>query len=240
MFFPSTACLVQDAIGANGSGAFDISAACSGFVYAISSASNMIESGTIKKALVIGAETLTKITNYQDRTSCILFGDGAGAVVLGPSEGKNVVYAKLGADGSGGQMMRLPAGGSRMPATQDTVENKLHYMIIRGREVFKFAVVKMQDCIQDALDACGYTADDISLVVPHQVNMRILKAAADKFGLPMDKIQVNIDKYGNTSAASVPIALDEAVKAGRLNKGDVAVLVAFGGGLTWASALIEW
>jgi len=240
MFFPSTACLVQDRLGARNAGAFDLSAACSGFVYAISAASSMIAAGGVKKALVIGAETLTKITNYDDRSSCILFGDGAGAVVLGDAPGRNIVYTKLGADGSGGDMMTLPAGGSRMPATLQTVRDKLHFMVIHGREVFKFAVVKMQECIQDALDARGYKAEDISLIVPHQVNLRILAAAAEKFGLPMEKVQVNIDRYGNTSAASIPIALDEAVKAGKLKPGDVVILVAFGGGLTWASALIEW
>ena len=240
MFFPSTACLVQHALGATGAGAFDLSAACSGFVYGISTASSMIASGSIEKALVIGAETLTKITNYEDRTSCILFGDGAGAVVLGPADGRNVVYTKLGSDGSGADMMKLPAGGSRIPATAESVQEKLHYMVISGREVFKFAVIRMQECIQDALDARGYTADDISLIVPHQVNLRILTAAAEKFGLPMEKIQVNINRYGNTSAASVPIALDEAVKEGRLEPGDVVILIAFGAGLAWASALIEW
>ncbi|NQT21557.1 MAG: ketoacyl-ACP synthase III [Planctomycetes bacterium] len=240
MFFPATACLVQDALGANSAGAFDLSAACSGFVCGLSTAASMITAGAIGKALVIGAETLTKITNYEDRTSCILFGDGAGAAVLGPSDRRRIVYSKMGSDGSGGDMMKLPAGGSRTPTTIETVQDKLHYMVIRGREVFKFAVIKMQDCIQDALDANGYHADDISLIVPHQVNLRILKAAADKFGLPMEKLQVNIERYGNTAAASLPMALDEAIKTRDLKEGDVVILVAFGGGLTWASALIEW
>jgi len=240
MFFPSTACTVQTALGAKNAAAFDLSAACSGFVYGVSAASSMIATGGIKKALVIGAETLTKITNYEDRSSCILFGDGAGAVVLGPAKRRNIVYSKLGADGSGGMMMYLPGGGSRHPATMQTVQDKLHYMVIHGREVFKFAVTKMQECIQDALDACGYTAKDIALIVPHQVNLRILVAAAEKFGLPMEKVYVNIDKYGNTSAASIPIALDEAVKVRKLKKGDVVILVAFGAGLTWAAALVEW
>jgi len=240
MVFPATACLVQHALGATNSGAFDLEAACSGFVTGVAVASNMIATGCIRKALVIGAETLTKITNYEDRTSCILFGDGAGAAVLGPSDRRSVVYSKLGADGSGGNMMRLPAGGSRMPASAETVRKKLHYMVIHGREVFKFAVNRMQFCIQDAIDACGYSPEDIALVVPHQVNWRILKAAADKFGLPMEKIVVNIDKYGNTSAASAAIALDEAARTRDLKPGDVVLLIAFGGGLTWASALIEW
>jgi 3-oxoacyl-[acyl-carrier-protein] synthase-3 len=200
----------------------------------------MIGTGCIKKALVIGAETLTKITDYEDRASCILFGDGAGAAVLGPSDRRSIAYCKLGSDGSGGDLMKLPAGGSRMPASIETVRKRLHYMVIHGREVFKFAVNRMQFCIQDAIEACGYTPQDISLVVPHQVNFRILKAAADKFGLPMEKILVNIDKYGNTSAASAAIALDEAVKTRDLKPGDVVLLTAFGGGLTWASVLIEW
>jgi len=240
MFFPSTACVVQNALNAKNAAAFDLSAACSGFVYAVSAACSMITAGGVKKALVIGAETLTKVTNYEDRSSCILFGDGAGAVVLGPAKRRNVVYSKLGADGSGGHMMYLPGGGSRRPATMQTVQDKQHYMVIHGREVFKFAVTKMQECIQDALDACGYTASDISLIVPHQVNLRILVAAAEKFGLPMEKVHVNIDKYGNTSAASIPIALDEAARARKLKKGDVVILVAFGAGLTWAAALVEW
>jgi len=240
MFFPSTACLVQNAIGAKNAGAYDLSAACSGFVYGVANMSAMISTGAIRYALVIGAETLTKITNYEDRSSCILFGDGAGAVVLGPSDRRIVTYSRLGADGSGGDMMKLPGGGSRIPATAESVNQKLHYMLIRGREVYAFAVRKMQECIQDALDATGHTADEISLIVPHQVNLRILVAAAEKFGLPMEKVQVNIQKYGNTSAASIPIALDEAVQEGKLKKGDVVILVAFGGGLTWGSALIEW
>jgi len=240
MFFPSTACLVQNAIGAKNAGAYDLSAACSGFVYGVANMSAMISTGAIRYALVIGAETLTKITNYEDRSSCILFGDGAGAVVLGPSDRRIVTYSRLGADGSGGDMMKLPGGGSRIPATAESVNQKLHYMLIRGREVYAFAVRKIQECIQDALDATGHTADEISLIVPHQVNLRILVAAAEKFGLPMEKVQVNIQKYGNTSAASIPIALDEAVQEGKLKKGDVVILVAFGGGLTWGSALIEW
>lgn len=240
MFFPATACLVQNALGAKNAGAFDLMAACSGFVYGLSNAASMISSGAVKKVLVVGAETLSKITNYEDRSSCILFGDGAGAVVLGPSSKHTIAYTKLGADGSGGDMMKLPAGGSRMPATEQTVRDKLHFMELRGREVFKFAVIKMQELIQDALDAGGYSASDISFIVPHQVNLRILAAAAEKCGVPMDKVLVNIDRYGNTSSASIPIALDEAVRAKKLKKGDVVILVAFGAGLTWASALIEW
>ena len=240
MFFPATACLVQNALGAKNAGAFDLLAACSGFVYGLSTASAMIASGMVKKVLVVGAETLTKITNYEDRSSCILFGDGAGAVVLGPSSRHTIAYTKLGSDGSGGDMMKLPAGGSRMPATEQTVRDKRHFMELRGREVFKFAVNKMQELIQDALDAGGYAAGDIALIVPHQVNLRILVAAAEKFGVPMDKVQVNIDRYGNTSSASIPIALDEAVRTRKLKKGDVVILVAFGAGLTWGSALIEW
>ena len=167
-------------------------------------------------------------------------GDGAGAAVLGPSDRRRIVYSKMGSDGSGGDMMKLPAGGSRMPTTIETVQDKLHYMVIRGREVFKFAVIKMQDCIQDVLDANGYHADDISLIVPHQVNFRILKAAADKFGLPMEKVQVNIERYGNTAAASLPMALDEAIKTRDLKEGDVVILVAFGGGLTWGANVVQF
>jgi len=216
-------------------------AACSGFIYGLSVASSLIDSGAHRRALVIGSETLSKITNYEDRTSCILFGDGAGAVLVGPGNGRGqVLYNSVGADGSGADLMMIPAGGSRLPTNEHTVAERMHYMRIRGREVFKFAVTKMVECIHNALAACGYRDDEVSLVVPHQVNQRILSAAADRLRIPEERIYSNIDRMGNTSSASIPIALDEAARSGRIQEGDLVVLVAFGGGLTWGSSLIRW
>jgi 3-oxoacyl-[acyl-carrier-protein] synthase-3 len=238
---PATACRVQTAIGASNAAAFDLAAACSGFIYGLSVASSMVSAGVSHRALVIGSETLSKVTNYKDRTSCILFGDGAGAVVVGPSSGRGeILYNSIGADGSGADLMMIPAGGSRLPTTPETVADRLHYIRFQGREVFKFAVVKMVECIHNALESCGYRDDEVSLIVPHQVNQRILAAAADRLRLPMDRIYSNINRFGNTSSASVPIALDEAARNGRLKPGDLVVLVAFGGGLTWGASLVRW
>ena len=239
---PACACHVQDKLGAKNAGAFDLVAACSGFVYGMSVASSFIRSGGVKTVLVIGAECLTRITNYKDRSSCILFGDGAGAAVLEGAEDdtRGLIGFKLGADGSGADFMITPAGGSRQPTTHETVERRLHYMKIRGREVFKFAVNKMVELIKGLLDEDNLTIDEVKLVIPHQVNYRILSFAAQKLEMPMEKIYINIDKCGNTSAASIPIALDEALEKGLIKKGDLIALVAFGGGLTWGSCLIRW
>ena len=238
---PSAACRVQIGLGAINACAFDIGAACSGFVYALTVACGMVRSGMNKHVLVIGSETLSKITDYEDRTSCILFGDGAGAAVVGPGNGRgHVLYTSVGADGTGADLMMVPAGGSRMPTSPETVAQRLHYIDIQGREVFKFAVTKMVACIHNALAESGFKDEDVSLVVPHQVNQRILSAAAERLGIPNDRIYSNIARYGNTSAASVPIALNEAVSTGRIKEGDLVVLVAFGGGLTWGSSLIRW
>jgi 3-oxoacyl-[acyl-carrier-protein] synthase-3 len=240
-FFPSTACILQNRLGANGSGAFDLLAACSGFIYGVSAASEYLARGTCKTALIVGAEALSTFTDYTDRGSCVLFGDGAGAAVLVKTdEPRGVVYTTLGADGSGAEYMILPAGGSRLPASHQTVDRRLHFMKIRGRETFKFAVTKMQDLLVEAIKRLDITVKDIALVIPHQVNIRILDAAAKKIHLPREKMYINIDRYGNTSAASIPIALDEANREGRLSPGDIVILVAFGGGLTWASAVIRW
>ena len=240
-FFPSTACRVQAKIGAFNAGAVDLSAACSGFVYAVGLANGYIACGAADRILVIGSEILTKFVDYTDRTTCILFGDGAGAAVLeAASDGRGVQYSLMGADGRGGDMMIIPAGGSAMPPSEQTVADRNHYIIVRGREVFKFAVNRMQWLIQDAADKCGIKPEDIDIVIPHQVNIRILKSAADKFGFPMDKIFVNIDRVGNTSGASVPIALAEANEKGLIKQGDLVLLIGFGGGLTWSSAVIRW
>lgn len=239
--FPATSAIIGNKIGAKNAGGFDLEAACSGFVFGVTMADAWLRVNPDRKALVIGAELLSRITNFEDRTSCILFGDGAGAAVLasGP-EDRGVMSTEMGLDGSGGEMMMLPAGGSRKPATIETVKNLEHTMIIRGREVYKFAVNKMGDLVQNCIDRNGITPDDIALVVPHQVNIRILTAAAERVGLSMDKIVVNIDRYGNTSAASVPIALDEANRAGRIQEGDIVVLMGFGGGLSWGSVAMRW
>jgi len=241
MSFPSTACLVQDRLGARRAGAYDLSAACSGFVYALAQANALIACGQCRNILIIGAEALSKVTDYTDRGSCILFGDGAGAAVLQPTtEDKGVLFCRLLADGAGGDMMKLPAGGSRMPASPETVRDGLHYMEIHGREVYRFAVTTMRDLIQEAMAKCGLSVADVAMVIPHQVNMRILESATSKLGFPMEKVYTNIDRYGNTSAASVPLALHEARAEGRLKAGDTAIMVAFGGGLTWASAVVKF
>ena len=241
-WLPATACWVQDRLGAPHAGAVDVVAACSGFIYGLSAAADHVLVHPEAKVLVIGAEVLSSVTDYTDRASCILFGDGAGAAVVGRSDDpeRGLGPFSLGSDGAGAEMMVTPAGGSRMPTTHQTVDDRLHYMKIRGREVYKFAVTKMVEMVAWAMASGGISADELKLVIPHQVNVRILEAAAKRLDLPMDKIYVNIDRYGNTSAASVPIALDEAVRGGVLEPGDRVVLVAMGGGLTWAACWMRW
>jgi 3-oxoacyl-[acyl-carrier-protein] synthase-3 len=239
--FPSTACYVQTKLGTRQIPAFDISAACSGFLYALTTGYQFIANGPYKNALVIGAECLTRITDYTDRNTCILFGDGAGAVILQKSDtGHEILYTNVAADGSGADMMHMPAGGSKNPASHKTVDDKHHYIQLRGREVFKFAVLKMTQQIKEAMAKTHLKIEDIKLIVPHQVNMRILEAAAEKIGISMDRLVINIEKRGNSSAASLPMALDEVARSGRLQKGDNIILVAFGGGLTWGSTVIRW
>jgi 3-oxoacyl-[acyl-carrier-protein] synthase-3 len=239
--FPSTACYVHQKIAAVNASAFDISAACCGFVYSLTVGYKMVSSGASKNALIIAADALTKLTDYTDRATCVLFGDGAGAVVLQPhNQGHELLYSHLGADGSGTDLMILPAGASKMPASHKTVDERLHYIKLRGREVFKFAVIKMADLVIAAVKECSLTLDDVALIIPHQVNLRILESAAERLNISMDKIFVNIHKYGNTSAAATAIAFDEARNSGRLKKGDIVVLVAFGGGLTWGVNVIRW
>jgi len=241
MFFPSTACLVQDRLGARHAAAFDVSAACSGFIYALATASGMIATGLYRNALVIGAECLSRVTDYSDRNTCILFGDGAGAAVLGPvPEGRGFRSFVLGADGSGGELLNIPAGGSRTPPTADTVARHMHFMKMNGREVFKFAVRVIGTATEEALHKAGLTKEDIDLLVPHQANIRIIQSALERFGLPEEKCVVNVDRYGNMSAASIPVALAEAVEEGRVREGDRLVLVGFGGGLTWGASVLIW
>jgi 3-oxoacyl-[acyl-carrier-protein] synthase-3 len=238
---PATACWVQDRLGCKHAGAFDVTAACSGHLYGLSQARANILSGQARTVLVISAEVLSRITNYADRSTCVLFGDGAGAAVVQASDvpDTGILFTALYADGSGGEMMILPAGGSRRPATHETVDQRLHYISIRGREVFKFAVLKMQELIELCMTRCHLTVEDVRLVVPHQVNSRIIDAATGRMGFPPEKVFMNIAKYGNTGGASVAMAHHEALKEGRLGPGDVAILVTFGGGLTWAAAAIR-
>lgn len=238
---PSTACVLQDKLGAAHAAAFDLSAACSGFVYASGIATQFIESGVYKKVLVVGAETLSKYVNWEDRNTCILFGDGAGAAVFGAVEdGYGFLSLDLGADGSGGDSLCIPAGGSLHPASTQTVEDHLHYMQMDGKAVFKFAIKVMGETVIRSLERAGLKKEDIDCLVPHQANIKIIHSAAKRLDLPMEKIVVNIEKYGNTSAASIPIALAEAARAGRFKKGDVIALSGFGAGLTWASCIMKW
>jgi 3-oxoacyl-[acyl-carrier-protein] synthase-3 len=238
---PSTACWIQDRLGCKGAGAFDLTAACSGHIYGLALGRAAILAGQARTVLVTSAEILSSITDYTDRSTCVLFGDGAGAAVLGASDQPEtgVLYATLYADGSGGDLMILPAGGSRRPPSRETIEGRLHYMNIHGREVFRFAVEKMEELIDECLKACGLTARQVRLVIPHQVNRRIIDAATGRMGFPPEKVFMNIEKYGNTGGASVAIAHDEARRQGILGPGDVAILIAFGGGLTWAGAVIR-
>jgi len=238
---PATACWVQNRLGCGDAAAYDLTAACCGNIYALAQARANVLSGQAKTVLVIAAETLSKITDYTDRLSCVLFGDGAGAAVVQASDEPDtgILYTTLYADGGGGEMMILPAGGSRRPPSHQTIEERGHYMHIRGREVFKFAVVKMQKLIEECMKACDLTADQVRLVVPHQVNTRIINAATSRMGFPPEKVFLNIEKYGNTGGASCAMAYHEARREGLLGPGDTAILVAFGGGLTWAAAVIK-
>ena len=240
-FFPSTSCYIQQKIGATRASAFDILAACAGFIYAISIGQSFVSSGAAKTVLVVGAECLSKITDYKDRTTCVLFGDGAGAVILQKSEKKHqILYTNLAADGSQADVLIMPGGGARNPASLESVQKRMHYIQFKGKEVFKLAINNITKLIIETAKKNNLKPKDIDLIIPHQSNLRIIEATMQKLGLPMEKAFVNIDKYGNTSSASIPIAIDEARKAGRLRKGNIVMLVAFGGGLTWGSSLIRW
>ncbi len=239
--FPATASLVQDALGARNAGAFDMAAACTGFVYALSVASQAIQAGAMETVLVIGAETLSKIVNWEDRGTCVLFGDGAGAFVLQGSESPGGVLASvLRSDGSGGDLLKVPAGGSAMPASYETLRDNLHTIHMNGREVFRFATRVMADACRDVVAAAGLTMDDVNIIVPRQANQRIIEAAARGLRLPIDRFVINLDRYGNTSTASIPIALCEAVSEGRIRPNDNLIMVAFGGGLTWGATVVTW
>jgi len=241
-FFPSTACLLQGKLGCRAIPAFDMAAACSGFVYALSVAEKFIRAGAARKALVVAAEKLSSITDWNDRATCVLFGDGAGAAVLAPVASGGILSTYLGTDGTQSQLVSMPAGGSRIPATHESVDQRLHCIKMNGTELFKVAVKTMADAALEAMNALGVrSADDVSLVIPHQANIRIIKAVAKRMGVALTegKVYLNIERYGNMSAASTAVALAEAVEEGRIKKGDKFVLVAFGGGLTWGAMVIE-
>jgi 3-oxoacyl-[acyl-carrier-protein] synthase-3 len=239
--FPATACLLQDALGAERAAAFDLAAGCSGFVYGLSLAADLLTAGSYGHALVVGAETLSRITDWADRSTCVLFGDGAGAVVLRASEVPGgVLSSVLGSDGSGGELLILPAGGSAHPATTETVITRQHFIHMQGRQVFRFATRIMPEAAHQALKRADLTVDDVHLFVPHQANDRILQAAAKGLGVPQERLFSNLARYGNTSSASIPIALCEAIEQGLVERDDVIVCVGFGAGLTWAACVIRW
>jgi len=238
---PATATFVQEALGGRLTPAFDVGAACAGFIYATSVGAGLLGSGFYERALIIGAETLSRYIDPQDRTTCVILGDGAGAAVISRSRNPEqaILHCEMGCDGTRTKQIWVPAGGSRLPSSSTTVAERLHYMKMRGRDVYKFAVIKMQELIDRALEATALTPDDLKLVIPHQSNLRIIESVREKMGLPPEKIAINITRYGNTSAASIPLALDEARRNGTLNSGDVILLLAIGAGLTWGCMVIR-
>jgi 3-oxoacyl-[acyl-carrier-protein] synthase-3 len=243
MMFPSTACLVQNNLGAKGAWGFDLIAACSGFVYGLVTGAQMIAGGMHKKVLVIGSDTMTRIIDYTDRATCVLFGDGAGAMLLEPAEnGEDAGFIDfLGeVDGSGGDYLKMPAGGSRMPASHDTVDQRLHYVKQDGQQVFKYAVRKMYETSRDLLARNGLTIDDVSIMIPHQANKRIITAAAERLCIPLEKVLINIDRYGNTTAGTIPLGTRDAIAQGRLKKGDIVLFAAVGAGYTVGASLWRW
>ncbi|HET8679616.1 MAG TPA: beta-ketoacyl-ACP synthase III [bacterium] len=241
MLFPATACLVQERLGATRAGAFDASAACSSWAYAVAVGHAAIAAGRADTVLVIGAETLSRIVDWTDRATCVLFGDAAAAVVLRPcAPDEGFLSFHLGSDGAGGSLICLPAGGSRVPASAQSVAARGHFLKMNGREVYKFAVRVIPRAIETVVAQAGYTIDDVDCFIPHQANLRIIEAAAKRLGQPLGRFFVNVDRYGNTSSASVPVALYEAIEQGRIRAGDLIAFVAFGGGLTWGAAAMRW
>lgn len=240
MIFPSTACIIQSKIGAVNAAAFDIQAGCTGFVYALTSAVQFIGTGLYKNILVIGAEMLSRITDWKDRNTCVLFGDGAGAAVVSEVEEGGILSSVLGADGTGADLLALPAGGSKEPANSDTITNRRHYINMNGNEVFKFAVRILEEAARKAVEKANLTIEDVDFIIPHQANIRIIDAAIKRLKFPREQVVVNLDKYGNMSSASIPVALDEAYRDKKIKKGDKLILVGFGAGLTWGANLLEW
>ncbi|WP_369017571.1 ketoacyl-ACP synthase III [Thermatribacter velox] len=240
MAFPATACLLQRELGAPRAACFDLEAGCTGFVYALVVAEKYLIGGGGNKALVVGAETLSKIVDWEDRATCVLFGDGAGACILEKTDHPGLLASYLGSDGGGAHLLELPAGGSRMPASKESVEGRMHYIKMNGNEVFKFAVRIMEEASKEVARRAGIGLEEVALFIPHQANIRIIDSAARRLKIPQEKIFVNVHKYGNTSSASIPIALDEAYREGRIKDGDLLLLVGFGAGLTWGSTVIRW
>ena len=237
--FPSTACILQSKLGCENIMAFDLLAGCSGFLYALHVGQSMVSSGQSKKLLIVGAEVLSRIMDYEDRTTCILFGDGAGAVVLSESDDPGILSSCLNSDGDNWELLYMPGGGSRIPATEESVKNREHYLKMNGRDVYKVAVKSLETASMEAVEKAKLSPGDIDLFVPHQANLRIIDAVRKRLDMPEDKVYVNLDKYGNTSSASVPIALDEAIQAGRAKKGDNILTAAFGAGFTWGATLFR-
>ncbi len=242
MFFPSTGNLVQEKVGAKNAWSFDVAAACSGFIYALSVGTQFVISGQHKKVVVIGADKMSAIVNYRDRNTCVLFGDAAGAVLLEPAENDEIgiMDSMLFSDGSGADYLLMKAGGSLYPASLETVANDWHFIYQDGKSVFKFAVTKMAEVSVDILKKNGFTGEDLTLFVPHQANLRIIDAAVKRLGIDYDRVMINIDRYGNTTAATIPLALSEAYQQGKLNVGDLVLFATFGGGFTWGSTLLKW
>ncbi|MEW6278279.1 MAG: beta-ketoacyl-ACP synthase III [Candidatus Eremiobacterota bacterium] len=241
MVVPATACLVQNALGARNAGAFDLNVACSGFAYSLAVGSQFVRTRAYDYVLVVGADTMTRVMNWQDRGTCVLFGDGAGAVVLGPvAPGRGILAVHLGADGRGGPHLTVPAGGGRIPGGTPGIPHSGYCLQMNGKEVFKFAVGVMGEAAAAVVGKAGLTADDVALFIPHQANVRIIDAAARRLGVPMERVFVNVDRFGNTSCGSIPLALSEAREQGRIRDGDVVVLVGFGGGLSWGAVAMRW
>lgn len=241
MIVPSTACILQDKLGAKNAAAFDINAVCSGFVYGLSVADAYVRSGKAQRVLLVGTEVLSKFMDWEDRSTCVLFGDGAGAVVVEPTEeDRGILSTDIYSDGKLQDLITLPGGGSKHPVSAETIEKRMHYMKMKGNETFKVAVKTLEKLVVDTLKKHKLKASQLSLLIPHQANIRIINATAKRLGLPMERVYTNIERCGNTSAASIPIALDEAVRTLRVREGDYVMLEAFGGGLTWGSALVKW
>ncbi|MBN1794716.1 MAG: ketoacyl-ACP synthase III [Candidatus Omnitrophica bacterium] len=240
MFFPSTACIIQQKLRAKGAAAFDIAAACCGFIFALNTAYHYVLAGTYQRVLVVAAEVLSKVVDWTDRNTCVLFGDGAGACVVGKVRTGGILSSYMASDGTWKDLLEIPAGGSRMPASHLTVDERLHYIKMRGNEVFKLAVKMMAEAGNKAVALAGIECRDIDCVIPHQANYRIINATASRLGIDLKKVYMNVNKYGNMSSASTVVALTEAVKKGRIRKGDRVLLVAFGSGLVWSSMVLEW
>jgi len=242
MMFPSTACIVQDRIGAKGAWGFDLVAACSSFLYGLTTAAHLVAAGSHRKVLVIGADTMSRIVDYTDRATCVLFGDGAGAMLVEPSEDDSLGFVDFlnEIDGSGGEYLKMPAGGSRLPASRETVEKRLHYVHQDGQQVFKFAVRRMYEVCRDLMERNGLSARDVGLLIPHQANARIIYATAERLGLKPEQVVLNIDRYGNTTSGTIPLATQDALEAGRLKKGDLVLFAAVGAGFTVGASLWRW